>query len=339
MIDFRSDTVTRPSEKMMEAMMVAEVGDDVLGDDPSIIELEQYAANLFGKDAGLFCPSGTMANQIGIKVHSNAPGEVICSSMAHIYKYEGGGIAFNSGLSVQLIDTDNGQFTLDQVKSAINPDDVHFPTTQLLALENTCNKGGGSCWDLASINEIRDYCKSIKLPMHLDGARVFNAIAKGGHKPSEMGNAFDSLSICLSKGLGAPVGSILLGTKEFIKQGRRIRKIMGGGMRQAGYLAAAGLFALKNNIERLEQDHKHAQAIANELAKKEAVIDIKPVETNIVIAQLSDQCNMDELMKKFESNGIAIVAMGPGLIRFVTHLDISPSDVDKTLEIIRDMPI
>ena len=248
LIDFRSDTVTKPSKEMLDFMFQAEVGDDVYGEDPTVNTLEKYAAEFFGKEAALFCTSGTQSNQIGLQLHLTPGGEVICHSDSHIYRYEGGGIAKNSGASVKLLDGNYGRLKLDQIKSAINPDDVHLPITQLVSLEDTANKGGGAVYDFNDIVEISDYCKSIQLPLHLDGARMMNALMVNGVDPKEYASKFDTISLCLSKGLGAPIGSVLVGTKSQIKQARRIRKSMGGGMRQAGYIAAAGLFAMKNNV-------------------------------------------------------------------------------------------
>ncbi len=251
MIDFRSDTVTKPSPQMLECMFTAKVGDDVFGEDPSVNELESLAASMFGLEAGLFCPSGTMTNQIAIKAHTQPGDELICDKMSHIYQYEGGGIAFNSGCSVKLIDGDRGRITADQVKAAINPDDVHKPNTSLVSLENTANRGGGSCYNFTDIQEIKEVCLQNNLKLHLDGARIFNALIAKNETAKQYGEIFDTISICLSKGLGTPVGSVLLGPKDFIKKARRIRKVFGGGMRQAGFMAAAGIYALQNNIDRL----------------------------------------------------------------------------------------
>ncbi len=288
-IDYRSDTVTRPSAEMRQAMMNAKVGDDVFGDDPSINELEELTANIFEMEASVFCPSGTMTNQVAIKCHTNPGDEVICETGSHIYQYEGGGIAVNSSASVKLINGDRGRITAAQVEEAINPEDIHRANTSLVSLENTANRGGGSCYELNEIKKIQRVCKQHDLKLHLDGARLFNALVANTETPKEYGQIFDSISVCLSKGLGAPVGSVLLGPKEFIKKARRIRKVFGGGMRQAGYLAAAGIFALKNNVERLQEDHHRAKQIAQALSTKEFVGKILPVETNIVIFEVRDK--------------------------------------------------
>ena len=259
MIDLRSDTVTKPCAGMLTAMMNAKVGDDVFGEDPTVNELEAMAATMFGMEAGLFCPSGTMTNQIAIKVHTQPGDEVICDKLAHIYQYEGGGIAFNSGCSVKLLDGDKGRITSDQVIEGINANQDYKAATSLVALENTTNRGGGSCYDFKEIIAIREVCSANNLGLHLDGARIFNALVEKKETPKQYGEIFDSISICLSKGLGTPVGSILLGTDKFIKRARRVRKAFGGGMRQAGFLAAAGIYALENNIDRLKEDHLHAR--------------------------------------------------------------------------------
>ncbi|TAH01906.1 MAG: aminotransferase class I/II-fold pyridoxal phosphate-dependent enzyme, partial [Sphingobacteriales bacterium] len=256
--DYRSDTVTRPTPAMLAAMMNAPLGDDVFGEDPTINQLEQLAAGTFGYEAAIFCPSGTMTNQIAIKCHTQPGDEVICDKNSHVYIYEGGGIAFNSGASVRLLEGDRGRITAEQVAESVNPDDVHRPISRLVSLENTCNRGGGSCYNLTEIEKIRKVCNQHGLILHLDGARLFNAMVARKEDPQAYGKLFHSISICLSKGLGAPVGSLLLGNQAFIKKARRVRKVFGGGMRQAGVLAAAGIYAMENHVERLTQDHLHA---------------------------------------------------------------------------------
>ncbi|RYD70570.1 MAG: aminotransferase class I/II-fold pyridoxal phosphate-dependent enzyme, partial [Sphingobacteriales bacterium] len=270
-IDLRSDTFTKPSPAMLEAMLKAHVGDDVFGEDPTVNALESFTAQIFGMEAGLFCPSGTMTNQIAIKCHTQPGDEVICDKTSHVYIYEGGGIAFNSGSQVKALDGERGMINADQVKEAINPDDVHKARTSLVTLENTANRGGGSCYNLAEIQKIKEVCLQNNLRLHLDGARLFNALVARQETTRQYGELFDSISICLSKGLGAPIGSLLIGKSQFIKQARRVRKVFGGGMRQAGYLAAAGLYALENNIDRLEIDHAHAHQIAEILMGKDFV--------------------------------------------------------------------
>jgi len=334
MIDLRSDTVTKPTPEMKEFMFNAEVGDDVFGEDPSINELEKYAADMFGMEAALFCPSGTMTNQIAIKVHTVPGDEVICYKSAHVYKYEGGGIASNSGASVQLLDGDRGVLSASEIEEAIRADDVHFPKTTLVCLENTVNFGGGNCYDLETIKEIRKICDKHNLQLHLDGARLFNAIVAKGYSAKNMGSEFHSISICLSKGLGSPVGSLLLGTKEFIYKARRVRKAFGGGMRQAGYIAAAGLFALKNNISRLDEDHLHIKKIVTALQNSDAVESVLPIETNIVFFDLKENINVNDYLNKLKENNILALGTGGQRIRFVTHLDVSSEMVDEICAVV-----
>ena len=334
-VDFRSDTVTRPSKQMLEAMFQARVGDDVFGEDPSINQLEQMAAELFGMEAALYCPSGTMTNQIAIKCHTQPGDEVICDVTSHIYQYEGGGIAFNSGASVKLISGDRGRITAQQVLENINADDVHKAHTSLVSLENTSNRGGGSCYEIEEISKIRSVCNEYNLKLHLDGARLFNALVAKNQSAKEYGQLFHSISICLSKSLGCPVGSVLIGTKDLIKKARRIRKAFGGGMRQAGYLGAAGIFALNNNIESLKQDHIHANEIARALSEKSFVSEILPVETNIIIFSLTQPWSSQSFVSKLKESDILGYAISPAQIRLVTHLDITREMVDKTIQTIK----
>ncbi len=328
-IDLRSDTVTKPSKGMVEAMFNAEVGDDVFNEDPTMIALQQKVANLFGKEAALFVPSGTMANQLSIKVHTQPGDEVICDVTSHIYKFEGGGIAFHSGSSVKLIDGNNGRINAQQVLESINPKDIHSAQSSLVSLENTSNKGGGSCYELSEIEKIAKVCKESNLKLHLDGARLFNAIVKKGYSTIEIGRLFDSISICLSKGLGTPVGSVITGSNEFITKAKRYRKLYGGAMRQAGYLAAAGIYALDNNIERLKEDHDHAQQIMGMLKKQSYVDEILPAETNIVIFKLNKSLKDTDFMAKLAKDNIKAIGFGPQTIRMVTHLDIKPEMMEK----------
>jgi threonine aldolase len=334
LIDYRSDTLTRPTPGMREAMARAPLGDDVFGEDPSVNALEAKAAGLFGMEAALFCPSGTMTNQIAIRCHTQPGDEVICDINSHIYQYEGGGIASNSGASVALLEGDRGRITATQVTAAVQPDDVHRPVSRLVSLENTSNRGGGSCYDWDEILAIRKACDSAGLALHLDGARLFNALIAKGETTEQYGSTFDSISVCLSKGLGAPVGSLLLGRKDFIRKARRIRKVFGGGMRQAGMLAAAGLYALDHHVGRLMEDHRHAAAIAAALAKKGFVKLLLPVETNIVIAELEPSLKPTQLTATLKEQGILIYAFSPTRIRIVTHLDISSDMVSQTIKTI-----
>jgi len=337
MIDFRSDTVTLPTPGMLAYMQAAPLGDDVFGEDPSINALEAKTASLFGMEAGLFCPSGTMTNQLAIKTHTQAGDEVICEELSHIYQYEGGGIASNSGCSVKLLRGSRGRITADQVLAAIHPDDVHKPISKLVSLENTCNRGGGACYDFSEIEAIQKVAKSNGLGLHLDGARIFNAIVHKKEDPRQYGKVFDSISICLSKGLGAPVGSVLLGSAPFIKKARRWRKVFGGGMRQVGSLAAAGIYALDNHIERLKEDHTKALNIKDALLKKDFVKEIFEVETNIVIAHIEGKYNATQLAAVLKEKNILVIAMTPALIRFVVHLDITNEMLASTLETIEKL--
>jgi threonine aldolase len=330
MIDLRSDTVTKPSAEMLEFMIAAQVGDDVFGEDPTVNELEKYAADLFGKEAALYCSSGTQTNQIAINVHVQPGGEVICHKESHIYKYEGGGIARNSGASARLIDGNRGRISAEEVKNWINPEnDVHFPLTQLVSIEDTANRGGGAIYNFQEIQNLRNLCNNLNLPLHLDGARVFNALIENNIDFKTYGSQFDSISICLSKGLGAPVGSLLLGSNAFIQKAHRVRKVFGGGMRQAGIIAAGGLYALRNNVERLKVDHENAKRLENELNDCTWVESVIPVQTNIVVAILRDAQKRDVIVEKLKSKNILIMPFGPGMLRMVTHLNINQNDIDE----------
>lgn len=336
-IDLRSDTVTRPTPAMLSAMMQAKVGDDVFGEDPSINQLEAMAARLFGMEAALYCPSGTMSNQIAIKCHTQPGDEVICEKNSHVYIYEGGGIAFNSGSQVRAIEGDRGRINADQVAGLINPDDVHKAHTSLVCLENTSNRGGGACYDLEEIKKIRQVCQDNELRLHLDGARLFNALVARQETAAVYGQLFDSISVCLNKGLGCPIGSILLGPAAYIRKARRVRKVFGGGMRQAGFMAAAGIYALEHHIDRLAEDHRHATQIAAALQKKEFVENILPVETNIIIFDVGSSFCAKTIATQFKEQGIQAIAISANQLRFVTHLDISPEMVDQTIRVIENL--
>jgi threonine aldolase len=321
-INLVSDTVTRPSVEMLNVMFNAKVGDDVYKQDPTINELEETLADLFGMEAALFFPSGTMANQTAIKLHTNPGEQVICDKYSHIYHYEGGGASFNSGVSCCLVDGKRGMITADLVKNAINdPEFYHAPLTSLVSIENTTNKGGGACYDIETLQAIKQVCTENNLKYHLDGARLWNALVAKKQHPKQFGELFDTISVCLSKGLGAPVGSVLLGTKEDMKRALRIRKIFGGGMRQSGYLAAAGLYALQNNINRLEIDHRRAKELGSLLEKMPWVANVESVETNILIFGLQPSVDEKLFMEKLKQKGILISSMGHGKLRIVTHLD------------------
>lgn len=321
-INLVSDTVTRPSVEMLNVMFNAKVGDDVYKQDPTVNELEETLADLFGMEASLFFPSGTMANQTAIKLHTQPGEQVICDKYSHIYHYEGGGASFNSGVSCCLVDGKRGMITADLVKNSINdPDFYHAPLTSLVSIENTTNKGGGACYDIETLQAIKQVCTENNLKYHLDGARLWNALVAKKQHPKQFGELFDTISVCLSKGLGAPVGSVLLGTKEDMKRALRIRKIFGGGMRQSGYLAAAGLYALQNNINRLEIDHRRAKELGSLLEKMPWVANVEPVETNILIFGLQPSVDEKLFMEKLKQKGILISSMGHGKLRIVTHLD------------------
>jgi threonine aldolase len=330
-IDLRSDTFTKPTPMMLEAMMQAEVGDDVFGEDPTVNALEEKTARIFGKEAALYCPSGTMTNQIAIKCHTQPGDEVICDKMSHVYIYEGGGIAFNSACQVKSIEGHLGKVSAAQVRSAINPDDIHRARTRLVSLENTTNRGGGSCYNLDDVAQIKQVCSEHKLALHLDGARIWNAIVAKGENPLQYGELFDSLSVCLSKGLGAPVGSVLIGSKDYIKQARRVRKLFGGAMRQAGYLAAAGIYALDHHVNRLEEDHKHAQQIFELLSSKSFVGEFLPVETNILIFEVLEKYTPKSFAEALRKEGIEVMPISETQVRMVTHLDITSNMMDKLL--------
>ncbi|WP_397362847.1 threonine aldolase family protein [Olleya sp. R77988] len=337
-IDLRSDTVTKPDSGMLDAMMQAKVGDDVYKEDETINALEDKIAKLFGKSHALFFPSGTMANQTAIKLHTNPGDQVICDKYAHIYNYEGGGASFNSGVSCKLIDGSRGMFTAQQVIEAINPPDFyHSPLTTLVEIENTTNKGGGACWDFDEILKIKQVCKDNDLGYHLDGARLWNALVEKKETPKQYGDAFDTISVCLSKGLGCPVGSVLLGDEHLMKNAIRIRKILGGGMRQAGFFAAAGLYALDNNLNRLTQDHKKAKELGDVLLQSDYVKKVEEVETNIVIFELNKKYSENTFLKLLFDKKIKIIGMGNSKLRLVTHLDYNENQHDKVINALKNL--
>jgi len=324
-IDLRSDTVTLPTPEMLKFMFNAKVGDDVFKEDPSINELEAKAATLFGKEAGIFCPSGTMTNQVAIKAHTQPGDEVMCDVTAHIFNYEGGGMAFNSGVQAKLINGNHGRYTAAQLTEALHPEADWLPRTSLVAIENTSNRGGGSYYKLSDAKAIAEVCRANKLAFHMDGARIFNALTETGEDPKDWGKICDSISVCFSKGLGAPVGSVLLGSKDFIAKARRVRKLFGGGTRQGGYLAAAAIYALDNNIKRLKEDHKRAKHIAGLLKGKSFIEDMYPVETNIIIINLKKDMPADQLVSTLKKDDILVSLMGKQAVRMVTHLDFTDS--------------
>lgn len=335
--ELRSDTFTVPGAAMLEAMFNAAVGDDVFGEDPTINKLEAMAADMFGMQAAIFCPSGTMTNQIAIKCHTQPGDEVICEKLSHVYIYEGGGIAFNSGCQVKTITGDRGRITAAQVKESINPHDIHKANTSLVSLENTTNRGGGACYEFGDIEMIKEVCEQNDLKLHLDGARLWNALVAKNESPKQYGEIFDSISICLSKGLGTPVGSLLLGNKTYIQKARRIRKVFGGGMRQGGYLAAAGIYALENNILRLQEDHDHAKKIAAALAKKSFVRTMLPVETNILIFEVIDSYTPVSFNALLASHNVLAMAISTTQVRMVLHLGVTMQKVDELINLIESL--
>jgi threonine aldolase len=336
LIDLRSDTVTRPTPGMLNAMFSARVGDDVFDEDPTVKELEAKGAALFGKEAGLFCPSGTMTNQIGVRLLTQPQQEVICDKLSHIYYYEGGGIASNSGLSMRLLDGKRGKITPQQVDENVNPpDNIHQPFTSLLSLENTSNKGGGSYYTIEEMKALVDVARKHHLKTHLDGARIFNAFTETGDTPAETGKLFDTISVCLSKGLGAPVGSLLLSSKENITKAKRIRKAFGGGMRQSGYLAAAGIYALEHHITRLKEDHIKAKEIASCLSGMNAIEEILPVDTNIIVFRLNEKHTTDHFLNYLSTNNIKAILFGKQTIRMVTHLDFTNDMLTDLLSVLK----
>lgn len=337
-INLVSDTVTKPTVEMLHFMFKAEVGDDVYKQDPTVNELEELVADLFGMEAALFFPSGTMANQTAIKLHTQPGEQVICDKYAHIYHYEGGGASFNSGVSCCLLDGTRGMITADLVKDAINdPEFYHAPKTSLVSVENTTNKGGGACYELDDLRKIKQVCIENNLKFHLDGARIWNALIAKKQHPKQFGELFDTISVCLSKGLGAPIGSILLGSKEDMKRALRIRKIFGGGMRQAGYLAAAGLYALQNNISRLADDHKRAKELGEVLSALDWVGTVEPIETNILIFSLRQGLEDKWVIDKLRQKNIAISSMGHGKLRMVTHMDYKQVMHDYVLDVLKKL--
>lgn len=337
-INLISDTVTKPTSGMLEAMMNARVGDDVFKEDETVNALERKVADMFGMEAALFFPSGTMANQTAIKIHTQPGEQLICDKDAHIYNYEGGGVSFNSGVSCRLIDGHRGTITAEQVEKFINPPDFyHSPLTRLVSLENTANRGGGTCWDFNEILKIRKVCDAHGLGFHLDGARLWNALVAKNETPEQYGAVFDTISVCLSKGLGCPVGSVLIGTSEMMAKAIRVRKIFGGGMRQAGYLAAAGIYALDNHMARLADDHKKAMEIKEVLQDMPYIRSIEPVETNIIIFNLNDQIGEKEFLTKLAQKGIKLIGMGQGKLRMVTHLDYTDEMHEKALATLKSI--
>ena len=334
--DLRSDTVTQPTPGMREAMMRAPLGDDVFGDDPSVRELEEKCAKLLGMEAAVYCPSGTMTNQIGISILTRPYDEILCYRGAHIYKHEGGGLAGNSAVSVRLLDGDRGRLGIDELAANINDkNDTHQPLTTTVALENTVVREAGSYYTLKHVASVSEWARSNGLKMHLDGARLFNALAETGEKPSDYGQHFDTISICLSKGLGAPIGSVLLCSKELEYKARRMRKAFGGGMRQAGLIAAAGSYAIDNHIGRLKEDHVRARKLGEVIKGLKWVQSVMPVDTNIVIFRIPKRLTCDTVLKGLSAQGVRAVRFTTHEIRMVTHLDIDDDKLNHTIDVLK----
>jgi threonine aldolase len=334
-VNFKSDTVTKPTPDMLSYMLSAEVGDDVFGEDPSINALQEKAAEMFGHEAALFCPSGTMTNQIAVQLHATPLSEIICEENAHIYQYETGGYAYNARCAINLIEGKYGKMTAKQVAAAVKPVYDWLPQTQMVSIENSCNRGGGTYYELAEAQAIKNVCRENNLAYHLDGARLFNVLVETSERTQDWGTLFDTISICLSKGLGAPVGSLLIGNNKLISQAKRYRKVMGGGMRQAGFLAAAGIYALDHHVERLKIDNDRAKAIGRALAEKDFIKQVRPVQTNIAICDLDSDYPVEKFIKELARHEIEVVQMGPQAVRFVTHLDIDEVMMDYALDMIR----
>ena len=337
-IDLISDTVTKPTREMLDAMMNANVGDDVFKMDPTTNELQEKAAAMFGMEDALFFPSGTMANQTAIKIHTQPAEQLICDKWSHVYNYESGGASFHSGVSCKLIDGQRGMFKAEQLSEVINDPKLYYlPISSLAVVENTTNKGGGACWDFGELAKIQKVCSKQGLSFHLDGARLFNALVAKNETPSQYGKLFDSISICLSKGLGAPIGSLLLSSEENIQKAIRIRKLFGGGMRQVGYLAAAGIYALDHHVDRLSEDHQRAALLGKALEKSDWIAKVEPIETNIIIFQLHEHLDEKLFMNNMEMNSIRLISMGEGKLRIVTHLDFTDAMLEKVVEVIENM--
>lgn len=338
-INLISDTVTKPSTAMLEAMMKAKVGDDVFKNDPTVNGLEAKVADFFGMEAALFFPSGTMTNQTAIKIHTNPGDQLICDKYSHIFNYEGGGVSFNSGVSCRLVNGHRGMMKAEQVEESINPPDFyHSPLTTLVSIENTTNKGGGACWDFEELRKIREVCNNHGLKYHLDGARLWNALVKKGEDPKAYGKLFDTISVCFSKGMGCPVGSVLVGSQEDMDKAIRIRKIFGGGMRQSGYLAAAVIYALENNVDRLVEDHKKAEEIGKVLTSLDFIKKVEPIETNIIIFEIDEQSmSSEEFLERLTENKVSIIGMGQGKLRIVTHLDYTDTMHQHFLKVLKSI--
>ncbi len=331
-IDLRSDTVTRPSPAMREVMANAEVGDDVFGDDPTVKELERYIAEVFGRESSLYVPSGTMANQICLKANTQRGWELLCDRECHIVNYEVAGPVVHAGLLVNFLTTDKGMITADMVRENIRPKNIHAPLTKIVAIENTHNRQGGTIIPQDEIVKVGQLCKERGLFYHLDGARIWNVHVATGISLKVLTEPFDSISVCLSKGLGAPIGSLIVGSGEFVERCRRERKLFGGGMRQVGIIAAAGLYAVKNNIKRLADDHANARFLAEQLNNLDVFdIEMERVQSNIIVANLNSKKDSSEIVEQLNKLNVKAVPFGQKKIRFVTHLDVNRADCEEAL--------
>lgn len=339
MIDLRSDTVTKPSQAMREAMASAEVGDDVFAEDPTINALQEYCAELFGKERALYVPSGTMANQVSLNAHTQPGDEIICEYGCHIFNYECGAPSVLSGVQLHPLHGDHGILTPDQIEAAIRPDNVHHATTRVIELENTHNRAGGVVYPIEVVAAISEMVREYGLKMHLDGARLMNAVMATGISPAEYAQYFDSVTLCFSKGLGAPVGSIVVGDAEFITRAHRYRKMYGGGMRQAGIIAAGALYAIQNNVERLVEDHQNAKRFAEGIAKLPHIqLDLNWVQTNIVIFEVdADVMTAQDLCEKLKERDILMLPVSKQRIRAVANLMVSGSDIDTTINTFQEI--
>ena len=337
-INLISDTVTKPSQEMLKAMFSAKVGDDVFKQDPTVNAFEKMVADLFGMEAALFFPTGTMANQTAIKLNTNPGDQIICDKWSHIHLYESGGASANSGVNFNLLDGKRGMITAEQVKAGINdPEFYHTPLSKMVGIENTTNKGGGACYEIEELKKIKQVCLDHNLKYHLDGARLWNAMVAKKQHPKQFGELFNTISVCFSKGLGCPIGSVLLSDAETMHRALRIRKIFGGNMRQSGYLAAAGIYALQNNINRLEDDHRRAKELGKQLEQCLWVAKVEPVETNIIVFSVQPQIEDKQVMEQFKQKGIAISLLGKGALRIVTHLDYRQVMHDYVMETLQKM--
>ncbi len=338
MIDLRSDTVTKPSPEMREWIARAEVGDDVFGDDPTVHRLEEKVAGLLGKESALYFPSGTQSNQTAIKVLTQPADEIIVEAGAHLYNFEGGAPGLLSGVQIRPIHGEHGVIRPEQIEEVYSPGDLHRPPTRLICLENTHNRAGGTVFPIEIMERIADFAREKGIFVHLDGARLFNASVASGIRVSEYARLADTVSICLSKGLGAPVGSCLSGSRDLIERARRVRKILGGGMRQAGILAAAGIYALENHVERLAEDHANARRLAEGIADLAGLrVDVQHVDTNIVIIHLTDEgVSSLDVVAGLKERGVSVVPFGKRTMRAVTHLDVTATDIDRAIAVFRE---